>query len=88
MNKSRVMISISEDSLNEVDKIAEEEKRSRSDLLREAINIYLKNRKEQSTPIKNSRVINAITIQDSLAYQDTLKDWDSTSEIRKWREKR
>jgi metal-responsive CopG/Arc/MetJ family transcriptional regulator len=88
MNKAKVMISMSEDFLSEIDKIAKEEKRSRSDLLREAINLYLKGRKEQKIPIRNPRVKNAIIIQDNLAHQDILKEWDSTDEIRRWREKR
>ena len=88
MNKAKVMISMSEDFLSEIDKIAKEEKRSRSDLLREAINLYLKGRKEQKIPIRNPRVKNAIIIQDNLAHQDILKEWDSTAELRRWREKR
>ena len=88
MNKAKVMISVSKDFLSEIDKIAKEEKRSRSDLLREAINLYLKSRKEQAIPIRNSRIRSAVAIQDDLTHQDTLKEWNSTDEIHKWRENR
>lgn len=88
MNKTRIVVSISEDCLNEIDKIAKEEKRSRSDLFREAITFYLRHREKFSKPIKNPRIKNAIAIQDNLASQDTFKDWDSVMEIRRWREKR
>ncbi|MEK7399530.1 MAG: ribbon-helix-helix domain-containing protein [Candidatus Poribacteria bacterium] len=88
MNKAKVMISMSEEFLSEIDEIAKEEKRSRSDLLREAINLYLKGRKKQEIPFGNPRVKNAIIIQDALANQDSLKEWNSTAEIRRWREKR
>jgi len=88
MIETKVMLSISKDSLNEIDKIAKEENRSRSDLLREAISIYLKDRKGEAIPEQNARVQNAIIIQDAIARQDILKEWDSTAEIRRWRESR
>ena len=87
MSKAKVMISISEDFLSEIDQIAKEENRSRSDLLREAISLYLKDRKGDVIPGQNTRIQNAITIQDAIAHQDTLREWNSTAEIRRWREK-
>ena len=74
----KVMVSLPEDLLAEVDRVAKEEDRNRSELLREAVRLYLEVR----------RVRKAVAIQDALARQDTLEDWDSTAEIRRWREGR
>jgi metal-responsive CopG/Arc/MetJ family transcriptional regulator len=78
MSKVKVMVSLPEDLLAEVDRVAKEEDRNRSELLREAVRLYLEVR----------RVRKAVAIQDALARQDTLEDWDSTAEIRRWREGR
>ena len=86
MSRMKVMISIPEELLAEIDKAAEEESRSRSEFLREAARLYLEIRKTQATPGQDLRVRKAIAIQDALARQDTLPKWDSTAEIRRWRE--
>lgn len=88
MSRAKVMISIPEEFLAEIDKAAEEENRSRSEFLREAARLYLKIRKTPITPGQDPRVQKAIAIQDILAHQDILMEWDSTVEIRRWREKR
>lgn len=86
MSRVKVMISIPEEFLNEIDKVAKEENRSRSELLREAAKLYFKVRETSQTPGQDARVQKAVAIQDALAHHDTLEDWDSTTEIRKWRD--
>lgn len=86
MSRMKVMISMPEEFLAEIDKAAKEENRSRSEFLREAARLYLEIRKSSITPGQDPRVQKAIAIQDTLAQQDTLEEWDSTVEIRKWRE--
>lgn len=44
MKSKKVLISIKEDLLNLVDKIADEESRSRSELIRESLRLYMNNR--------------------------------------------
>ena len=86
MSRTKVMVSMSDDFLNEIDEVAKEENRSRSELLREAVRLYLKV-KLHTTRGQNPVVQKAIAIQDMLAQQDTSVDWDSTAEIRKWRDR-
>jgi metal-responsive CopG/Arc/MetJ family transcriptional regulator len=88
MSRAKVMISIPEEFLAEIDKAATEENRSRSEFLREAARLYLEIRKNPVTPGQDPRVQKAIAIQDMLAHQDTLPEWNSTVEIRRWRENR
>ena len=88
MSRMKVMISIPEEFLIEIDKAAKEENRSRSEFLREAARLYLKVRETPITPGQDPRVQRAIAVQDTLAHQDTLAEWDSTAEIRRWRENR
>jgi len=88
MSRRKVMISIPEEFLAEVDKAAKEENRNRSEFLREAVRLYLEIRKTPIAPGQDPRVQKAIAIQDTLAHQDTLPEWDSTAEIHRWRENR
>ena len=88
MSRAKVMISIPEEFLAEIDKVAKEESRSRSELIREAVRLYLKMRENRKPPVQNPMVQKAIAIQDTLADQDTAVEWGSAAEIRKWRERR
>lgn len=88
MSRTKVMVSIPEELLTEIDRMAQEEHRNRSEFFREAVRLYLQVRKVRATPGQDPRVQQAVAIQDALARQDTLKDWDGTAEIRRWREKR
>ena len=88
MSRTKVMISIPEEFLAEIDIAAKEENRNRSEFMREAARLYLDVRKTYITPGQNPRVQKAIAIQDEIARRDTLKGWDSVAEIRKWRESR
>ena len=85
MGRIKVMISISEEFLAEIDKVAKEENRSRSELLRGAARLYLKIRKVSVSPGQDPRIQKAIEVQDMLASKDSLTEWDSTAEIRRWK---
>ncbi len=85
MSRAKVMISIPEEFLAEIDEAAKEENRSRSEFMREAARLYLEVRKAKTTPGQDPRVQKAISIQDALAHQDTSVKWDPTAEIRRWR---
>ena len=88
MGRVKVMISMPEEFLFEIDKAAKEENRNRSEFLREAARLYLRVRKNARIPGQDPRVQKAVAIQDALAHQDTLAEWDSTAEIRRLRDNR
>ena len=88
MGRMKVMVSLPEELLAEIDRAAQEEHRTRSEFLREAARLYLDVRKARRTPGQDPRVQHAVALQEALAQQDTLLDWDATTEIRRWREKR
>lgn len=82
------MISIPEDFLEEIDEAVKEEKSNRSEWLREAAKHYIKYQKHKIPLRQKPSVQRAIAIQDRIAKQDTAIDWDSTVEIRKWRDRK
>jgi metal-responsive CopG/Arc/MetJ family transcriptional regulator len=75
-----------EDIIEEIDRIAREEGKSRSRLLREAAQRLIKDYQYQKAEeIKRKKVGHAIEVQDRLRKKSG--NWDSVSELRKWREK-
>lgn len=86
MSRSKVMISMPKEFLDEIDRAAKEERRSRSEFIREAARLYLRIRKNRMLPGQDPQIQKAIAVQDALAGQDTAAEWNSTTEIRKWRE--
>jgi len=85
MAVAKVMISLPREFLAEIDRVAREEHRTRSELLREAVRLYLRTR--QAVPRDDPRVRQAVAIQDRLAAEDRTVGWDSTAELRRWRER-
>jgi metal-responsive CopG/Arc/MetJ family transcriptional regulator len=85
---SKVMVSFPEEFLNEVDRIAREEHRSRSELLREAVRVYAAARRGLRRPGEDLRVQAAVRVQDALSREAPGTGEDSTAEIRRWRESR
>ena len=85
---AKVMVSFPEEFLAEVDRIAEEEHRSRSELLREAMRLYIETRGSQRRPGDDPRVQAAVEIQDALAHLASSSGEDSTADLRRWREAR
>jgi len=82
----RINTVFQEDLIEKIDRIAKEEGKSRSRILREAANKLIKDYQHQrSEEIRMKKVRQAITIQDRLRKKSGK--WDSVSELRKWREK-
>jgi len=86
MGRVKIMVSIPDEMLSELDQTAKEDHRSRNEFIREAVRLFLRVRKSPSMPSQDPRVRKAIAVQDALAAGDTAKDWDGTYEIRNWRE--
>ena len=63
----KVMVSFPEEFLDEVDRIAREEHRSRSELLREAMRVYMAVRLGGGRLGDEPRVRAAVTVQDVVA---------------------
>jgi Arc/MetJ-type ribon-helix-helix transcriptional regulator len=82
---AKVMISLPERFLSEVDKAAQVEHRTRSDLIREALREYLRVGKLSKKPIENPRVKEAFETLRSLTWKGKF---DSTEIIRKLRDSR
>ena len=82
----RINTVFQEDLIEEIDRIAKEEGKSRSRILREAANKLIKDyQRQRSEEIRMKKVRQAITVQDRLRKKSGK--WDSVSELRKWREK-
>ena len=63
----KVMVSFPEEFLEQVDDVAREEHRSRSELLREALRLYMATRQRRRRPGDDPRVRAAVATQDALA---------------------
>ncbi|MBC7250308.1 MAG: ribbon-helix-helix protein, CopG family [Anaerolineae bacterium] len=85
---TKVMVSFPTEFLEEVDRIAREEHRSRSELLREAMRLYMAVRRGQRRPGNDPRVRSAVATQDALARLAPGNGEDSTADVRRWREAR
>ncbi len=82
---AKIMISLPEGFLSEVDKAAQAEHRTRSDLIREALREYFRGGKRSKKPIENPRVRKAFETLRSLNWKEKF---DSTEVIRKMRDNR
>jgi len=85
---TKVMVSFPEEFLAEVDRIADEEHRSRSELLREAMRLYMEVRGDRRRPGDDPRVQAAVAVQDALAHASPGSGEDSVADVRRWREAR
>ena len=85
---TKVMVSFPEEFLDEIDRIARQEHRSRSELLREAMRLYISTRKRKARPREDPRVQQAIEMQDRLSHLTPGIDEDSAQDIRRWRDLR
>jgi metal-responsive CopG/Arc/MetJ family transcriptional regulator len=88
MGTKKVMVSFPTAFLDEVDAIAEEEHRSRSELLREAMRLYMEIRHYPTRPIDDPKVRQAVAAQNRLSHLAPGKGEDSTADVRHWREQR
>ncbi len=82
----KVMLSFPSEFLKEVDRIAQQEQRSRSELVREALRVYIALRQEHGYLGVNPLVRKALAVQDNLARLSPGTGEDSTVDVRKWRE--
>jgi metal-responsive CopG/Arc/MetJ family transcriptional regulator len=88
MGSAKIMISVPEEMLLELDHKAREDHRSRSEFIREAVRHFLELKKAPDVPGRNQRIREAVSVQDALAKEDSSKDWNGAEEIRKWRASR
>jgi metal-responsive CopG/Arc/MetJ family transcriptional regulator len=84
----KVMIAFPDELLAEVDRIANEEHRSRSELVREAIRLYIEKRRKPGKPGDIPHVRQAVTTQDALSSLTHGAGEDSAADLRRWREAR
>ncbi len=82
---AKVMISLPEKFLSELDEIARVEHRTRSELIREALREYFRKGKEYKRPIDNPLVKEAFEGLRSIKWRGKF---DSTKIIRKMRDSR
>jgi len=85
---TKVMVSFPSEFLAKVDRIASEEHRSRSELLREAMRLYIELRRGGRKPGDDPRVRSAVATQDTLARLAPGSGEDSAADVRRWREAR
>jgi metal-responsive CopG/Arc/MetJ family transcriptional regulator len=83
---TKVIVSFPDELLAQVDRIAKEEHRSRSELLREAVRLYMTVRHSADRPGDDPRVRAAIAVQDALAQAAPGSGEDSVEDLRRWRE--
>jgi metal-responsive CopG/Arc/MetJ family transcriptional regulator len=84
----KVMVSFPEEFLAQVDEVADNEHRSRSELIREALRQYIATRGTVQRPIDRPEVRAAVESIDALAELMPGTGEDSTQDVRYWREKR
>jgi metal-responsive CopG/Arc/MetJ family transcriptional regulator len=85
---AKVMVSMPETFLEEIDRRARAEQRSRSGFLREAVRFYLRAQQGAVAPGELPEVQQAVSIQDQLAAIATDTVTDSTDVLRQWRDRR
>ncbi|MDI6752240.1 MAG: ribbon-helix-helix protein, CopG family [bacterium] len=84
---AKVIITMPDEFLSQVDLVADKEQRSRSELLREAFRAYVGGKKD----IQSISLLNKPKVQKALAIQKKIQEklrgsgWSGTLEIRKWR---
>ncbi len=81
---AKVIVSLPDELLDQVDRIARQEHRSRSELLREALRLYIRTRRDQRRPGDDPRVQAAVASQDALARLAPGTGEDSAVDIRLW----
>jgi metal-responsive CopG/Arc/MetJ family transcriptional regulator len=87
MARVKVMISIPEELLKEIDQNVHREHRTRSEFLREAAKLLLMVERSYDTPGEDPRMQRAVRIQEELAGYGDSADWNSTAALRTWRDR-
>lgn len=83
-----VTVSFPQEFLAQIDRIAEEEHRSRSEVLQEAMRLYMEARRAPRRPGDNPRVQAAVAGLEALSRLSPGTGEDSTVDVRRWRERR
>jgi len=82
------MISLPREFLVAIDRVAKEEHRSRSELLREAARQYIEAHRKPLRPIDRPEVREAIATMDRLAAETrSIPGWDAVTAIRRDRDR-
>ena len=84
---AKVLLSMPEELLAQVDKLAREEQRTRSELVREALRQYFQVRRGLR-PGNRAPVRAAVALQDALSQAAPGVGEDSAADVRQWRESR
>ncbi len=85
---TKVMFSLPKEFLAEIDRLARQEHRTRSELIREALRLYLEVRQGYRYPGADPRVRQALAVQDGLSQMAPGSGEDSAEDLRAWREAR
>ena len=84
---AKVNISISQEILEEIDKLSQEENMTRSELLRKAFETYVEVLEEKRKGLEKRKGIEtAIELQDEI--RNSIGHMDLIEDLRRWREKR
>jgi CopG family transcriptional regulator/antitoxin EndoAI len=84
----KVMLSLPDEFLAQVDTLAEVEQRSRSELVREALRQYMASRAGTLRPGDLPHVQEAVKSLNALAQVSPGVDEDSAEDVRYWRDER
>jgi metal-responsive CopG/Arc/MetJ family transcriptional regulator len=86
---STVTVSIQDEFIKKIDVIVHQRHWNRSKFIQESIKQYIQSIETNKLPRrKNPQILKAIEVQDRISQKDSLPHWDSTQEIRKWRDSR
>ena len=81
----RVMITVPEEFLDEMDRTAQREHRNRSELIREAVRQYMARAKENAEN-RQEAIPGSLRVQEEARRKARNVSFDSTRFIREWRE--
>jgi metal-responsive CopG/Arc/MetJ family transcriptional regulator len=82
----RINAVLSEEIVEELDSIGQEEHKNRSELLREAAErLITEYRMKKENELRMARLEKAVAIQERL--REKSVGWDGMAEVRKWRER-
>lgn len=82
----RINAILSEATIEKMDSIAKEEKKSRSRLLREAAEMFISEyERVRAEKLRKKRLEQAMDVQDQLRKKTGA--WNGVSEVREWRER-
>ena len=80
-----ITILFAEEEIKRIDELTAAQKRTRAEFVREAVRQALQ-RRRLARPLDDPRVREAVAAMRAIAARDTLRDWDSATEIRRWRD--